>query len=75
MAIYYRDHTPPHFHVKYSGCRASIGIENLAVLEGRLPRRALALVIEWAIEHRTELMDNWKRAASGKPLKKIRPLT
>jgi len=74
VAIYYRDHSPPHFHVKYGNFRASIAIESLSLLEGKLPRRALTLVVEWALEHRTELVDNWKRAATGRCLKKIRPL-
>ncbi|MBV5323167.1 DUF4160 domain-containing protein, partial [bacterium] len=31
----------------------------LDVIEGKLPRRALALVLEWANEHRDELMEDW----------------
>ena len=29
IAMYYNDHAPPHFHVRYGGERALIGIETL----------------------------------------------
>ena len=29
------------------------------MIEGSLPRRALALVLEWASEQRAELMEDW----------------
>ncbi len=39
---------------------AKIDIRTLDVIEGRLPRRALALVLEWAQEHRAELIEDWE---------------
>ncbi len=45
--MYYRDHAPPHFHAVYSEQEAIIDIETLDVLEGRLSRRALELVLDW----------------------------
>lgn len=74
MAIYYKDHAPPHFHVKYNEFRASIAIETLEVLEGNLPRKAYQLVLEWASEHRGELKTNWDRAMRAEPLEHIAPL-
>ncbi len=44
------------------------------MIEGALPRRALTLVLEWAFEHRDELMDDWKLAEKDKSLRKIAPL-
>jgi len=41
---------------------AVIDIRNLSVLEGRIPARALGLVIEWASQHRQELEKNWELA-------------
>ena len=41
-------------------------IETLEVLRGSLPRRALALVLEWAAAHREELRANWDRARSDR---------
>jgi len=46
IRMYYDDHAPPHFHAYYQGNSAQISIETLAVLQGSLPRRALALVVE-----------------------------
>jgi hypothetical protein len=36
IAMYYNDHAPPHFHVRYGQQRAVIGIDPVIVLEGRL---------------------------------------
>ena len=53
--IHFREHGPPHFHATYSGDRALIDIDNLFILQGRLPPRARGLVIEWASLHQDEL--------------------
>jgi hypothetical protein len=45
------------------------------VLEGRLPPRALGLVIEWASQHQEALMRDWLLARDDKPPEKIAPLT
>jgi hypothetical protein len=44
------------------------------VIEGRLPRRALTLVLQWASEHRDELRKNWTIAEAHGTLRKIEPL-
>jgi len=49
-------------------------IETLEIIEGSLPKRAKALVIEWAIEHRQDLLNDWKLAEQHQPLNKIEPL-
>jgi hypothetical protein len=74
IAIFYNDHAPSHFHVKYNQYRAKISITDLKLLEGDLPKRALSLVLEWAFEHRAELLEDWKLAQDKKPLKPIKPL-
>jgi hypothetical protein len=74
IRMYHDDHPAPHFHVYYGSQDASISIETLEVLEGRLPRRAMALVLEWASEHRAELRENWALAEAHRPLRKIVPL-
>ena len=48
IAMYYRDHHPPHFHAIYAEYEAQIVIETLEPLAGELPARALRLVQEWA---------------------------
>ena len=37
ILMYFDDHNPPHFHVRYNDSRAIISINNLAVMEGKLP--------------------------------------
>ena len=60
IQMYWNDHAPPHFHVRYSGFKATVGIQALIVLTGSLPRTAERLVLEWAKEHQTELVENWR---------------
>lgn len=74
IRMYYRDHAPPHFHAVYGEQEAIIDIETLAVLEGRLSRRALELVLDWAELHRVELRENWQRARAHEALKNVAPL-
>ena len=74
FAMFYDDHSPPRFHAKYSEHLAIVGINNLAVLRGHLPPRALALVIEWAGQHQLELRENWELARTHATLKSIEPL-
>ncbi|MCH8291239.1 DUF4160 domain-containing protein [Candidatus Poribacteria bacterium] len=74
IAIYYRDHPPPHFHAKYGGQTGVFSIKDLRLIEGRLPRRIISRVIGWALQHRDELMENWELAVARRPLNKIPPL-
>ena len=74
IAIYYREHPPPHFHAKYGSETGVFSISDLKLIEGRLPKRAISLVLEWAFEHRDELMEDWELAMARKPLRKIPPL-
>lgn len=74
IRMYYREHVPPHFHAVYGSQDVAVSIETLEVLEGRLTRRALNLVLDWAEIHRSELLENWKLVVEHKPLKDIRPL-
>ena len=56
--LYFKDHNPPHFHAWYGEHKCEIGINDFEILAGNLPRRALALVLEWASMHRNELKEN-----------------
>jgi hypothetical protein len=47
----------------------------LEVVKGFLPRRAMVMVLEWANEHRAELMEAWNKCAHMQPPKKIEPLS
>jgi hypothetical protein len=74
IRMYFDEHGPPHFHVSYQGYEAAIDIETLEVKVGRLPRRALNLVLDWAELHQAELRANWKMIEEGRPLNNISPL-
>lgn len=72
--MYYRDHGPPHFHAIYAQYEAVFQIEPVQVLQGRLPTRALSLVLEWAAMYQEELLRNWEEAQESRPLWRIPPL-
>lgn len=74
IAMFYDDHNPPHFHVRYGEHKAAIKIDDFAVLDGYLPPRALGLVIEWAEIHKSELMADWHLAKENKQPAAIEPL-
>lgn len=71
IQMYLDEHPPPHFHALYGEHEATIAIDTLDVIHGRLPRRVQSLVVEWAMIHRPELRDNWARAEQLTPLAKI----
>jgi hypothetical protein len=72
--IYYNDHLPAHFHAEYAEYEGVYVIDTLETLRGSLPRRAHALVVEWASAHRAELRANWERASESVRLEQIDPL-
>lgn len=74
IRMFYNDHNPPHFHVIYQDNEALIDINTLNIMNGNLPKRAKSLAIEWAIEHRDELLANWQKARNNESLEKINPL-
>ena len=76
IKMYFGDHVPPHFHAEYGEFVAQIAIYNFGIVEGYLPPKALALVIEWANINQEELINNWKSLSEGGPgtFKKIEPL-
>ncbi|MBI5606277.1 MAG: DUF4160 domain-containing protein [Deltaproteobacteria bacterium] len=74
IAMFFDDHNPPHFHARYGGEKIAIEIDSFRVLEGGIPPRALGLVIEWASQHKKELLDNWELAKNNHVPAKIEPL-
>ncbi len=72
--MFYDEHNPPHFHASYGEYQAEISINDLTVLVGKLPSRALGLVVEWASMHQEELMNNWRNIENGDLMSKIPPL-
>ena len=74
IQMFWKDHAPPHFHALYAEQEALIDIRELRVLRGSLPRRAMALVLEWAEEKRDQLMEDWDLCSQLRPPKPIEPL-
>ena len=74
ITMYYSEHPPPHFHVRYGDYKAVVSIEPPSLMQGTLPPRVHGLVIEWATLYRDELLANWQRAMAQSPLKPIEPL-
>ncbi|MEW5893911.1 MAG: DUF4160 domain-containing protein [Pseudomonadota bacterium] len=74
IQMFWREHAPPHFHALYGEHEALIDIRTLEVIAGSLPKRALNLTIEWAIEHRDALMEDWTLCQSKQLPKQIPPL-
>jgi hypothetical protein len=74
VQVYYGDHLPAHFHVRYAGYSAKIDIETLAVVDGDLPGRAKGLVMEWANLHHEELREAFRKASHLQQPDAIEPL-
>jgi Domain of unknown function (DUF4160) len=73
VAMFYRDHEPPHAHVRLAEYEATVRIED-GVVAGKLPSWARERVREWCASHRRELRDNWRRARMHSPLRRIGPV-
>ena len=73
ITMYYDEHPPPHFHARYGKKGVVIRIADGAVT-GKLPPRAVGLVLEWWSLHQAELAANWQLLGEGKEPKKIKPL-
>jgi Domain of unknown function (DUF4160) len=58
ITLYYNDHPPPHFHVRYGKQKAIVSISPRTILQGELSNRTWNLVKEWALEHQAELLAN-----------------
>ena len=68
ISMYYKDHEPPHIHAEYAGMVEVIDMRDGSVREGKIPKRAHKMVIEWWDIHRHELMDMWVNNQRGKKL-------
>jgi hypothetical protein len=68
--MYFDEHNPPHFHVRYNEFRATVEIRSLNILDGNLPAKVRGLIQEWAELHREELLKMW----DSKEFHKIDPL-
>ncbi|MDZ4823764.1 MAG: DUF4160 domain-containing protein [Flavobacteriales bacterium] len=49
IRMFFKDHAPPPFHAEYGDLEGVFEINTLSLLEGKLPKKAHALVIEWQL--------------------------
>ena len=68
------DHEPPHLHAVYRGAEARFTINPIGLMDGNLPPRAVALEVEWAARHQSELLENWRRLRTDELPNKVAPL-
>ena len=47
IQMFWSDHAPPHFHALDAEHEAVVDIRTPEIIEGGLPRRAMALMLEW----------------------------
>jgi hypothetical protein len=74
VQMYWNEHAPPHFHATYGEYKATIDICDLIINEGKLPRRAAQLVLDWAELHQSELLEDWDLCKAKQHPKEIAPL-
>lgn len=60
ISMYFNEHNPPHFHIKYNEYRATMNINTLNIVDGYLPSKVRGLVQEWAEINQSELLKMWK---------------
>lgn len=60
ITMYFEEHNPPHFHVRYNDYRASVEIRTMNVIAGSIPARVRGFVQEWAEIHQQELLHMWE---------------
>jgi len=73
IGMFHQEHGRPHFHARFGEYRVSVEIET-GVVRGSFPDRVLGLVLDWAEQHRAELLQNWERCQRGLPPRPIDPL-
>jgi len=61
------------FHATYGEYRISVEIAT-GTVEGKFPKRALKLVLEWYELYKDDLMVEWAKAQNHEPLDKLPPL-
>lgn len=71
VRMYFNDHEPPHFHVRYQGHKARVLIANGEVVDGRVPLTVARVLKEWTALRRDALTRNWDAARGEGQLEQI----
>jgi hypothetical protein len=69
----YNDHPPPHFHARYQDQEVTVELQT-GVVQGKMSKRALRMLLEWSEKYQDELTRNWELTRNRRPLEKIPPL-
>ena len=72
MLVRFQNHLPSIR--KIQGEEVQVNIETFEVMKGRIGRRALVLVLEWAALHRDDLLRASDAASRNQEPDKIEPL-
>lgn len=59
LAVYSRDHLPPHLHALYGEDEALVKIRTGEILKGALPPKKLKIVQKWLAENRQRAETNF----------------
>ena len=64
------EHNPPHVHFLYGEYNGVIDLNEVKIIEGDLPGKAVSMAIEWTKQYQNELLDMWHT----QQFKKLPPL-
>ncbi len=71
----FSDHVPPHFHAWYNHGEYKISVDiKSGLVKGRMPGRAVRMILEWLDLHRDELLACWEQTKNKQHPDKIAPL-
>jgi hypothetical protein len=63
-----------HFYAYYDNWELMIGVAPVRIIQGEAPARVRELVLDWATQHKYELLGAWNRLAQGRQPGAIQPL-
>ena len=70
ITMYFREHNPPHFHVRYNEMEAEFDIIEGAFIKGKIPTTQARIVLAWHSLHKDELLEMW----NSKEYHRIKPI-
>jgi hypothetical protein len=74
VRMFFNEHGPPHFHVRYQQYRARVRISDGEVIDGRLPPTVARLLRQWTELRRDALIRNWNAARTDGQIERIEGL-
>ncbi|MBF0451795.1 MAG: DUF4160 domain-containing protein [Candidatus Magnetomorum sp.] len=68
------EHHPPHIYAYYQDDKAVIDIKKCELIEGKLPKNKLRVVLAWVELRKEDLLADWELAQNGETPFKIDPI-